>query len=523
MMQGILIVDKPTDWTSFDVIAKLRGILDTRKLGHSGTLDPMATGVLPVFVGQATRAVSFAESGSKEYVAGLHLGCVTNTQDTSGEVLEQHPVSVTRQELEALLPRFTGELMQVPPMYSAIKINGQKLYELSHDVKTALKKSLLPVSTVFEGMGFTYMGPVDGHDVRGLTDMLRAAKELNRPVLLHVHTKKGKGYAPAEQEPEKFHGVSPFDPATGKSAPPSPSFSSVFGSELASLASSDRRICAITAAMADGTGLTAFARNHPRRFFDVGIAEGHAVAMAAGMAKQGMLPVFAVYDSFLQRGYDMLVQDVSLDSLHVVLAVDRTGLVGADGETHHGCIDYLSQIPGMTVFCPASFSELRHMLRAALYDCKGPAAIRYPRGGEGAYREDCGDAAVSVLRQGTDACIVTYGVLVNQALEAAQRLANEGVAVRVVKLNRVAPLEWDAVCGALDGASRLVVLEDQLRQGCVGQRLAAALLERNAAPERLRLLNAGERLPAQGSVQQLYHALGLDAAGVTAAVREVLA
>ena len=315
---------------------------------------------------------------------------------------------------------------------------GQKLYELSHDVKTALKKSLLPVSTVFEGMGFTYMGPVNGHDVRGLTDMLRAAKELNRPVLLHVHTKKGKGYAPAEQEPEKFHGVSPFDPATGKSAPPSPSFSSVFGSELASLASSDRRICAITAAMADGTGLTAFARNHPRRFFDVGIAEGHAVAMAAGMAKQGMLPVFAVYDSFLQRGYDMLVQDVSLDSLHVVLAVDRTGLVGADGETHHGCIDYLSQIPGMTVFCPASFSELRHMLRAALYDCKGPAAIRYPRGGEGAYREDCGDAAVSVLRQGTDACIVTYGVLVNQTLEAAQRLANEGVAVRVVKLNRVA-------------------------------------------------------------------------------------
>lgn len=163
------------------------------------------------------------------------------------------------------------------------------------------------------------------------------------------------------------------------------------------------------------------------------------------------------------------------------------------------------------------------MLRAALYDCKGPAAIRYPRGDEGAYREDCGDAAVSVLRQGTDACIVTYGVLVNQALEAAQRLANEGVAVRVVKLNRVAPLECDAVCGALDGASRLVVLEDQLRQGCVGQRLAAALLERNAAPERLRLLNVGERLPAQGSVQQLYHALGLDAAGVTAAVREVLA
>ena len=400
---------------------------------------------------------------------------------------------------------------------------GHKLYELSHDVKRALKKSLLPVSTVFEDMGFAYMGPVDGHDVRSLTDMLRTAREQRRPVLLHVHTVKGRGYAPAEQEPERFHGVPPFDPATGVSAPPSPSFSSVFGEELTALAASDGRICAITAAMTDGTGLSGFAAAHPERFFDVGIAEGHAVAMAAGMAKQGMLPVFAVYDSFLQRGYDMLMQDVSLDGLHVVLAVDRTGLVGADGETHHGCMDYLSQIPGMTVLCPASFAELRHMLRTALYECTGPVAVRYPRGGEGAYRDDCGGAPVSVLRPGADVCIVTCGVLVDQALAAAEQLAEEHIAARVVKLNRAAPLDMDAVCAALDGTKCLVVLEDQLRQGCVGQRLAAALLERGAAPERLRLLNAGETLPAQGSVGQLYRALGLDADGVSAAVREVLA
>ena len=400
---------------------------------------------------------------------------------------------------------------------------GRKLYELSHDVKTALKKSLLPVSTVFEDMGFTYMGPVDGHDVRSLTDMLRTAGEQNCPVLLHVHTVKGKGYAPAEREPERFHGVPPFDPATGASAPASPSFSSVFGEELTALAASDGRICAITAAMKDGTGLSGFAAAHPERFFDVGIAEGHAVAMAAGMAKQGMLPVFAVYDSFLQRGYDMLMQDVSLDGLHVVLAVDRTGLVGADGETHHGCMDYLSQIPGMTVLCPASFAELRHMLRTALYECTGPVAVRYPRGGEGTYRDDCGDAPVSVLRPGADVCIVTYGVLVDQALAAAEQLAKEHIAARVVKLNCAAPLDMDTVCAALDGARRLVVLEDQLWQCCVGQRLAAALLERGAAPEKLRLLNAGEVLPAQGSVEQLYRALGLDADGVSAAVREVLA
>ena len=402
---------------------------------------------------------------------------------------------------------------------------GRTLYEWSHELKTALKKSLLPpVSTVFEDMGFSYMGPVDGHDVQRLTAVLRAAREAGRPVLVHVHTVKGSGYEPALREPEKFHGVGAFDPATGQVRQPAQeTFSHVFGETLRQLARQDGRVCAITAAMADGTGLTGFAGEFPRRFFDVGIAEGHGVAMAGGMAKQGLIPVFAVYDSFLQRGYDMLAQDVSLDKLHVVFAVDRTGLVGADGETHHGCIDYLSQIPDMTVLCPASFAELRSMLRTALYRCGGPVAVRYPRGGEGTYRDNCGDAPVSVLRQGADVSIVTYGILTEQALAAAELLAQEHIAAQVVKLNRVTPLDGDAVCGALAGVRRLVVLEDQLRQGCVGQRLAALLLERGAAPEKLRLLNAGERLPAQGSVRQLYHALGLDAQGVVCAVKEVLA
>ena len=209
-------------------------------------------------------------------------------------------------------------------------------------------------------MGFTYMGPVDGHDVETLTQMLVLARDMRRPVLLHVHTVKGKGYPYAQQEPGKYHGVGPFDVETGKPLKPSgESFSAVFGHELLDLAQKDDRICAVTAAMVDGTGLTEFAHALPRRFFDVGIAEGHGVAMCAGMAQQGMVPVFAVYSSFLQRGYDMLLHDVALNHLHVVLGVDRAGLVGADGETHHGCFDpmYLSQVPGMTVLCPASFAE----------------------------------------------------------------------------------------------------------------------------------------------------------------------
>ena len=266
-------------------------------------------------------------------------------------------------------------------------------------------------------------------DVQKLTDMLTWARELRCPVLLHVQTAKGRGCRFAEQDPGRFHGVEPFDPLTGRSKRPSrPSFSSVFGSELTALAQEDPSVCAITAAMESGTGLTPFAKAHPERFFDVGIAEGHAVAMAAGMAKQGMRPVFAVYSSFLQRGYDMLIHDVSLDGLHVVFGIDRAGLVGADGETHHGCFDalYLPQVPGMTVYCPANFAELRRMLRRALYETDGPAAVRYPRGGEGAYYTGCGsDALADCLREGTDCTVLSYGVLVNHALEAARRLEAE--------------------------------------------------------------------------------------------------
>ena len=401
---------------------------------------------------------------------------------------------------------------------------GRTLYEWSHELKTALKKSLLPpVSTVFEDMGFSYMGPVDGHDVQRLTAVLRAAREAGRPVLVHVHTVKGSGYEPALREPEKFHGVGAFDPTTGQVRQPvQETFSHVFGETLRQLARQDGRVCAITAAMADGTGLTGFAGEFPRRFFDVGIAEGHGVAMAGGMAKQGLIPVFAVYDSFLQRGYDMLVQDMALEKLHGVLAVDRCGLVGADGETHHGCLDYLSQIPGMTVLAPASFAELRRMLRRAVLDMTGPVAVRYPRGGEDGYDGDCGDEPVTVLRQGTDAAIVTYGILTGQALWAAELLEEEGVSLRVVKLNRVAPLDGDGICRALDGVKRVVAAEDQLRAGAVGERLGALLLERGAGIERYALRNAGEALPAQGSTAQLRHVLGLDAEGMAQAVREVL-
>ena len=400
-----------------------------------------------------------------------------------------------------------------------------RLYRFNHRIKSSLKKTLWPGSTLFEDMGFTYLGPIDGHDLPRLCDVLQWAKELNSPVVVHVNTVKGKGYPYAEQNPGKFHGVSPFDPETGLVKKPSgESFSSVFGRALSDCAARDSRVCAVTAAMADGTGLSGFAKEFPERFFDVAIAEGHGVSMSAGLASQGMIPVFAVYSTFLQRGYDELIHDVSLEQLHVVLAVDRAGLVGADGETHHGCFDvlFLSEIPGFTVLCPASFAELRSMLRQAVFKLEGPVAVRYPRGGEGVFQADTSDKPIVSLRQGGDVTLVSYGILVNHLLEAADLLAADGIQAEVVKLNRVSPLEDETICAALGGRKRLLVLEDAFGAGCVGQRLAAILAEHGVAPEKLILKNLGKTYAPEGSVSQLEHSRGLDAAAVAAAVREAM-
>ena len=431
------------------------------------------------------------------------------------------------------LPRHLAQLRAKPAYYHFKKwyrrLFGANpvqspIYRFNHRLKTELKKALLPCS-LFEDMGFTYLGPIDGHDLPRLCDMLQWAKELTGPVVVHVHTQKGKGYAFAERDPGKFHGIAPFDPETGllKKAP-GETFSSVFGKTLSDCAGEDSRICAITAAMEEGTGLTVFEQAHPERFFDVGIAEGHGVSMAAGMAKQGMIPVFAVYSTFLQRSYDMLVHDVALQKLHVVLGVDRAGLVGADGETHHGCLDvsYLTSIPGFTVLCPASFAELRTMLHQALFEIDGPVAIRYPRGGEGVFNADTSTQAVVRMRDGCQAVLITYGTLVEQALSAAEELERSGISTRVVKLNRIAPLDTAAILRETEGAKTVLILEDCFENGSVGQQLAAAMEEAGQCCPHMILQNLKDHFAPEGTVDQLRHRFGLDADGVVKTVKEAM-
>lgn len=397
---------------------------------------------------------------------------------------------------------------------------GRRIYRFTHRLKSAVKRAIYPCS-MFEDMGFTYLGPVDGHNVEQLCTTLAWAKDMDCPVLLHVRTVKGKGYAPAESQPERSHGVSPFDPKQGPELGRSIDFSYILGHELVEMAGKDKRICAITAAMAEGTGLQEFSAAWPKRFFDVGIAEGHAVAMAAGMAKQGMVPVFAVYSSFLQRGFDMLLHDVALQQLHVVLAVDRAGLVGSDGPTHHGCQDvgYLTQIPGMTVLCPACFAELKDMLHAAV-GMSGPVAVRYPRGGETRQYPAWTGEAASVLRRGTDVTLVSYGTLTDEIVDAAAFLAEKGISAEVVKLHRIAPLDPALVIDSVGRTKRLLVLEDCNENGSIGQQLAAALAAAGIAPETLILRNLKTAFAPQGTVAQLRRLLGLDAGSVAEQVLE---
>ncbi len=403
--------------------------------------------------------------------------------------------------------RYRGTVGKIKPLYNAI-----------HAVKEQVKGAILPAN-VFDDLGFYYLGPVDGHDIKGLISALTWARDMRVPVLLHVITQKGRGYPMAELHPDRYHGVGPYDAATGELRRSGESFSAAVGQELELLAAADRRIAALTAAMADGTGLSGFERKYPERFFDTGIAEEHTVAMAAGMAKQGMLPVAALYSSFLQRSYDQLIHDVSLQRLHVVLGVDRAGLVGEDGETHHGLFDvaFLGTVPGMTLWCPASFAEARDMLRAALYDTDGPAALRYPRGGEGEYRSG-GAAGLRAFGGAGDVSVVCYGTMINEALEAQRRLAEEGIAAQVLKLGRVLPLP-EGLTDAL--APRVVVAEEVCDAGCVGRRLLSEAALAGESP-RARLLNLGDGIVGQGTTAELRALRGIDAAAIVRAAKELM-
>ena len=558
------VYDTSTDRLVFDVghqsyVHKLltgrREAFDTLRQfgGLSGFPKPCESDTDAFVAGHASSAVSIALGMARartllhqdyQVVALLGDGAATGGMAYEGlndAADSKEPIVVVLNDNEMSIGRSVGGIahhfsrLRTSEKYLGIKRwyrstlysipGGKRIYLFSSRAKNRIKHFLLQ-TTIFENMGFKYLGPVNGHDVRELITVLRAAKDLQEPTLVHVVTKKGKGYAPAEEDPAKFHGIGKFDPVTGKKlASKVRTFSDAFGDTMVALAAREPRLCAITAAMPGGTGLLKYMQQYPQRLFDVGIAEEHAVSMAGGLAKQGMIPVVAIYSTFLQRAYDQLMQDVAMLHLHVVLAIDRAGLVGDDGPTHHGVFDvgFLRQIPGMRILAPASLCELEQMLTWAVESCDGPVAVRYPRGTEGKYTASAWDAAAKVAphRSGADVTLITYGTMINPVLDAADRLAQQGISCTVLRLLELSDLPAEEILRLMPEKKNVVIIEETAANSGVAQPLAWQL--RGLCPEcRVSGINLGHDFVPHGSQQRLYEYCGLDAASIAQFVSGVL-
>ena len=422
---------------------------------------------------------------------------------------------------------YTGLKKGVTNALHTVPVVGDHMISQIRKTKSSIKQLVVP-GMFFEDMGITYLGPIPGHNLSLLCRAFREAERVEGPVLVHVMTKKGKGYRPAEEQPDKFHGVGPFQVQTGEilEEKKKDTYTDVFGKVLCDCAAKNDRITAVTAAMADGTGLKRFARRYPERFFDVGIAEEHAVTFAAGLAAGGMKPVFAVYSSFLQRGYDQIIHDVALQNLPVVFAVDRAGLVGSDGETHQGIFDlsYLGSVPNLTVMAPKHKWELADMLRFAL-DYEGPVAIRYPRGtafdGAQEYRAPVSYGKSEMILREEGIALLSVGHMFEEALKVREILKEKGLNCTLVNARFVKPVDEAMIRELAKDHEWIVTLEENIEAGGYGQRVSAFVC-REQLPARVLIQALPDAYIEHGSVAVLRQAAGIDAASVAEHILEAV-
>lgn len=419
--------------------------------------------------------------------------------------------------------QYTQLRNHVEDAFNASGTLGRLLMRGGNAAKESFKQFVLPGATFLEGFGVTYIGPVDGHDIQTLEEILRDAKALEGPVVIHAVTMKGKGYGPAEKNPALFHGVGPFDIASGTPKPKSnanPTWTQVFSDELIKLAEDDPSIVAITAAMASGTGLSAFAKAYPERFFDVGIAEEHAVGMASSLALAGKKPVVAIYSTFMQRAIDQAIVNVGLQKAHVVFCLDRAGLVGDDGPTHHGVFDlvYLRMIPNMRILAPSSDEELRMALRCAMA-LEGPVAIRYPRGSAPVAPGACEpwqEGHAVKVRDGADGALLALGRMVDVACEVAEVAARQGVELSIWDMRWAKPIDADALRDAAH-TGHIFTLEDGVITGGFGSGVLELLSDMGESCP-VRRFGIPDTFVTQGPVDKLFEVLGLDAESISAEV-----
>ena len=501
---------------------------DVFDTGHSSTSISAGLGMVQArdILGEAYRVISVIGDGA--LTGGMAYEALNNAGERKTNfiiILNDNNMSTYLSELRAgegynqLKQNVSDSLKRVPYV-------GEPVVNVISKTKNTIKQMFVP-GMLFEDMGITYLGPVDGHDIRKLTRIMREAKKIRRTVLIHVLTQKGKGYEPAEKHPEIFHGVGKFDVRTGKAIKSEgKTYTGVFSDTICQLASENKKIVAVTAAMPDGTGLKAFAERFPKRFFDVGIAEQHAVTSAAGMAAAGLRPVVAVYSSFLQRAYDQILVDVCLQNLPVVFCIDRAGLVGADGETHQGIFDltYLSSIPNMTVMAPKNCCELAEMIRFA-FTLHSPAAIRYPRGkayeGLTEFDEPISYGKAEILYEESEIALIAVGSMVSTAEHIREKLKVKGYSCSLVNGRFIKPIDTDVIDRLAPSHQFFITLEENVKAGGFGERVTDYLKQKWPETPVMNITLPDDYVE-HGDVTKLRSVLGIDSDSIMEKIEKKL-
>ncbi|MBN1365731.1 MAG: 1-deoxy-D-xylulose-5-phosphate synthase [Syntrophaceae bacterium] len=515
---------------------------DVFNTGHSGTSISAATGFTEAGCLKRDKNKIIAVIGDGSMTTGMAFEALNWAGDRKKDmiiILNDNEMSISSNvgAMSSYLSRvMTGHTIttikaDIKGFLNSIPGIGGSLIKFARRIEEILKSMMVP-GALFEEMGFTYVGPLAGHKLKYLIRNFQNIKEMKGPILVHVITKKGKGYEFAEEDPLGFHGVAPFNVETGQAISSSsdiPTYTKVFGKTLVKLAHADSRIVAITAAMCEGTGLNQFIQEFPSRFYDVGIAEQHAVTFAAGLAVQGFIPIVAIYSTFLQRAYDQIVHDVCLQKLPVVFAIDRGGLVGEDGATHQGLLDYsyLRSIPNIIVMAPKDENEMQYMLKTAV-GCGQPVSLRYPRGrGTGAkLDEELKNIVIGkgeILREGSDLVIIAIGSTVNPSLVAAGRLAGEGFNVKVINARFVKPLDEELILKTAATVSKIITVEENVLQGGFGSAVLELLAEKGVTGVRVKRLGIPDEFVKHATQAEQRRKYGVDEEGIINVAKEMLA
>ncbi|MDP4153566.1 MAG: 1-deoxy-D-xylulose-5-phosphate synthase [Bacillota bacterium] len=501
--------------------------------GHSSTSISAALGIATAMKLKGEEGFTVAVIGDGALTGGLAYEGLNNAGRSNTRlivILNDNELSISRnvgsiaQHLSKITsrPAYFRAKDKTKTFLSKIPYLGKPIYKFIHWTKTAFKRAIY--TNIFEDLGFIYFGPIDGHNIEAMAQVMERAKQTEKPSVIHIKTVKGKGYVYAEDNPTLYHGVSEFDVDDGiHLSVGKKNFSCVFADALIEIAKTDNHICAITAAMAPGVGLDRFQKVFPGRFFDVGIAEGHAVTFSAGLAKEGMKPVFACYSSFLQRGYDEIIHDTAIQHLPVIFAIDRAGFVGEDGETHQGLFDVsmMMSIPGLEIYSPFSYDQLEKTIKKA---CGSgiPVAVRYPRGGE-SIPEDLKEIAVSsepisaLDTENADVIIISYGRALNEADSAKKILGQSGIKTGIVALLQIKPVDYDRLFDLTGRAKTICFVEEGMRSGGVGEKTGIELYNRGYKGE-YKLLAVDETFVHQATVQEQYEMCGLDGKSISKAL-----